>query len=170
MSSRGHSCFKIKRNCDSEVRRSSESDSATQDTEEPSQLVDTPMDEDSDPAPKIKPRKRKEKKVVPVGRNGLKKKRILKSRSMTDAKGYWASFFIFFTLKNKRKSHGALATEDYSSYESVDEEEDDSAKDKPSNSKAKAKEPAKPAKKGPAVKSQREPRGISSLEGHQAKR
>jgi len=123
-----------------------ESDSATQDTEELSQLVDTPMDEDSDPAPKVKPRKRKEKKVVPVGRNGLKKKRILKSRSMTDAKGYWA-------------------TEDYSSYESVDEEEDDSAKDKPSNSKAKAKEPAKPAKKGPAVKNQREPEGSAPSKG-----
>jgi len=123
-----------------------ESDSATQDTEEPSQLVDTPMDEDSDPAPKVKPRKRKEKKVVPVGRNGLKKKRILKSRSMTDAKGYWA-------------------TEDYSSYESVDEEEDDSAKDKPSNSKANAKEPAKPVKKGPAVKSQREPERSAPSKG-----
>ncbi|KAG2341908.1 hypothetical protein BDR05DRAFT_964981 [Suillus weaverae] len=54
----------------------------------------------------VKPqaKKRKSKKVVPVGRNGLKKRRVLKSRTTTDAKGY-------------------MQTEDYSSYESVSEEE-----------------------------------------------
>ncbi|KAH9899811.1 DNA polymerase subunit Cdc27 [Cubamyces lactineus] len=59
------------------------------------------MEEDK---PKPKPRKKKEKKVIPVGRNGLKKKRVMKSRMTVDAKGY-------------------MVTEDYSSYESVDEEE-----------------------------------------------
>ncbi|KAG2141137.1 DNA polymerase subunit Cdc27-domain-containing protein [Suillus bovinus] len=53
---------------------------------------------------KPQPKKRKTKKVVPVGRNGLKKRRVLKSRTTTDAKGY-------------------MQTEDYSSYESVSEEE-----------------------------------------------
>ena len=38
--------------------------------------------------PKPKPKKRREKKVVPVGRNGLKKKRVVKSRMTNDAKGY----------------------------------------------------------------------------------
>ncbi|KAG1759461.1 DNA polymerase subunit Cdc27-domain-containing protein [Suillus occidentalis] len=54
----------------------------------------------------VKPqaKKRKPKKVVPVGHNGLKKRRVLKSRTTTDAKGY-------------------MQTEDYSSYESVSEEE-----------------------------------------------
>ncbi|KAI0352894.1 hypothetical protein OH77DRAFT_743603 [Trametes cingulata] len=60
--------------------------------------------QEQDDAPKPKPRKKKEKKVVPVGRNGLKKKRVMKSRMTVDAKGY-------------------MVTEDYSSYESVDEEE-----------------------------------------------
>ena len=35
-----------------------------------------------------KPTKKAEKKVVPVGRNGLKKKRVVKSKMSTDAKGY----------------------------------------------------------------------------------
>jgi DNA polymerase delta subunit 3 len=43
---------------------------------------------DTSIAPKPKPKKRPEKKVVPVGRNGLKKKRVVKSRMTTDAKGY----------------------------------------------------------------------------------
>lgn len=59
-------------------------------------------DEDEDVKPQAK--KRKSRKVVPVGRNGLKKRRVLKSRTTTDAKGY-------------------MQTEDYSSYESVSEEE-----------------------------------------------
>lgn len=44
--------------------------------------------EDEDAAPKPKPRKKTQKKVVPVGRNGLKKKRTMKSRMTVDAKGY----------------------------------------------------------------------------------
>lgn len=39
-----------------------------------------------------KPRKKTEKKAVPVGRNGLKKKRVVKSRMSTDAKGYMGGF------------------------------------------------------------------------------
>jgi len=54
------------------------------------------------PAPTRKPQ-RKPKKQVPVGSNGLKKRRVVKSRMKTDDKGYFV-------------------TEDYSSYESVDEE------------------------------------------------
>ena len=46
------------------------------------------MKTEEDIAPKPKPKKRREKKVVPVGRNGLKKKRVVKSRMTTDAKGY----------------------------------------------------------------------------------
>ncbi|KAF9461214.1 DNA polymerase subunit Cdc27, partial [Collybia nuda] len=38
--------------------------------------------------PKTKPRKRREKKIIPMGTNGLKKKRVVKSRMTTDAKGY----------------------------------------------------------------------------------
>ncbi|KAI0255089.1 DNA polymerase subunit Cdc27 [Lactifluus subvellereus] len=56
------------------------------------------------PAPaRAKKPQRKPKKEVPVGRNGLKKRRVVKSRMTTDDKGYFVA-------------------EDYSSYESVDEE------------------------------------------------
>ena len=43
-------------------------------------------DSDSEP---VKPkRKRKEKKVWPVGKNGLKKRRVVKSKMTTDERGY----------------------------------------------------------------------------------
>ncbi|SJL03873.1 uncharacterized protein ARMOST_07230 [Armillaria ostoyae] len=82
--------------------------------EEPSKQCDDDVDmaDETAPAPK---KKRKEKKVIPVGRNGLKKKRVVKSRESIDAKGY-------------------MVTEDYSSYESVDEEEE-----LPAAAKAKSK-------------------------------
>lgn len=82
--------------------------------EEPSKQCedDVDMADETAPAPK---KKRKEKKVIPVGRNGLKKKRVVKSRESIDAKGY-------------------IVTEDYSSYESVDEEEEP-----PAAAKAKSK-------------------------------
>ncbi|KAI0750818.1 DNA polymerase subunit Cdc27 [Daedaleopsis nitida] len=85
------------------------------------------QDEDmvDDAAPKPKPRKKKEKKTVPVGRNGLKKKRVLKSRTAMDTKGY-------------------MLTEDYSSYESVDEEEVE--EEAPKKAKGKKAAPAKPKK------------------------
>ncbi|TRM65509.1 DNA polymerase subunit Cdc27-domain-containing protein [Schizophyllum amplum] len=51
-------------------------------------------------------RKRKAKANVPVGRNGLKKRKVTRSRMAVDAKGF-------------------TVTEDYSSYESVDEDEAD---------------------------------------------
>jgi DNA polymerase delta subunit 3 len=38
-----------------------------------------------------KPRKKAVKKVVPLGGNGLKKKRVVKKRTITDDKGYMGS-------------------------------------------------------------------------------
>ena len=45
---------------------------------------------DDEPA-EVKPKRSKkkaEKKVVPIGRNGLRKKRVVKSKMTLDAKGY----------------------------------------------------------------------------------
>jgi DNA polymerase delta subunit 3 len=39
-------------------------------------------------------KKRKPRKVVPVGRNGSKKRRVMKNRTTTDAKGYTRTFVI----------------------------------------------------------------------------
>ena len=33
-------------------------------------------------------KKRRPRKVIPVGKNGLKKRRVIKSRQTTDSKGY----------------------------------------------------------------------------------
>ena len=46
------------------------------------------MVDDSDVEPAKPKRRRKEKKIVPVGKNGLKKRRVVKSRMKTDEKGY----------------------------------------------------------------------------------
>ena len=53
-----------------------------------------PEPEVEEEKPKPKPRKKKEKKVIPVGRNGLKKKRVMKSRMTVDAKGYMGTFAV----------------------------------------------------------------------------
>lgn len=47
-------------------------------------------EEDEEEEEDLKPqtKKRKPKKVVPIGRNGLKKRRVMKSRTTTDSKGY----------------------------------------------------------------------------------
>ncbi|KAH9953885.1 DNA polymerase subunit Cdc27 [Russula dissimulans] len=90
------------------------------------ELEDRDPDPDPEPAPEPepkpatrKPRQRKPKKEVPVGRNGLKKRRVVKSRTTMDEKGY----FAFRAIVDKHASLGGHAvTEDYSSYESVDEE------------------------------------------------
>lgn len=53
----------------------------------PAQDEDVEMMDDEPAKPKIT-KKRKSKPVVPVGRNGLKKVRIQKSRKVRDANGY----------------------------------------------------------------------------------
>ncbi|KAF8637672.1 hypothetical protein AX17_002738 [Amanita inopinata Kibby_2008] len=75
-----------------------------QDVDIPMAEVDVAETGDVEVAPKSKPKQRKPRRTVPVGSNGLKKKRVIKSRTTVDEKGY-------------------MATEDYSSYESVEEEE-----------------------------------------------
>ncbi|KAJ7036511.1 DNA polymerase subunit Cdc27 [Mycena alexandri] len=123
---------------------------ASRDAREP-EPEDDPMeaiianmsDGDSKPAPV----KRKPKKVVPVGKNGLKKKRIVKSKTRIDEKGY-------------------MVTEDFSEYESVDEEEEEPA---PPKAKAKTKSTtadtapakAKPAPKPAPAKAKPKPSGSS---------
>lgn len=42
-----------------------------------------------------KPRKKREKKIIPVGRNGLKKKRVTKTKKTIDDNGYMRKYFCF---------------------------------------------------------------------------
>ncbi|KAJ7249535.1 DNA polymerase subunit Cdc27 [Mycena haematopus] len=108
--------------------RDAEPDPDPADEDEPMDVVD--VDKNSKPAPV----KRKPKKVFPVGKNGLKKKRIVKSRSRIDEKGY-------------------MVMEDFSEYESVDEEEPPPP---PKVKKTKSADAA-PAKAKPAPKPARAP-------------
>ena len=63
--------------------------------------TDVEMGEDREPEPEPEPepvraptrKQRKPKKEVPVGRNGLKKRRVVKSRMTTDEKGYFGASF-----------------------------------------------------------------------------
>ncbi|KAJ7777215.1 DNA polymerase subunit Cdc27-domain-containing protein [Mycena metata] len=108
-------------------------DARESEPDDPMEAVDAEMsDGESKPAPV----KRKPKKVIPVGKNGLKKKRIVKSKTRIDEKGY-------------------MVTEDFSEYESVDEEEEEPAPPPKTKAKAKAKSTtgdAAPAKAKPAPK------------------
>lgn len=80
-------------------------------------MTDTP-----DLAPKPAPKKRRPKKVIPVGKNGLKKRRVMKSRSTVDDKGYMGESESFRPKTSPSSCHFASVFDDYSSYESVDEE------------------------------------------------
>ena len=56
-------------------------------------------------APARKKTQRKPKKEVPMGRNGLKKRRVVKSRMTTDEKGYFgASAFCYCEFLKKEKN------------------------------------------------------------------
>lgn len=95
--------------------------------------------EDLDLKPK---RKRKAKKIVPVGRNGLKKRRVEKTRTGFDEKGYMGMFFfisshpssVIFSVACDVLIQLLLSllkktvTEDYSSYESVSDEDAEGTK------------------------------------------
>lgn len=61
-----------------------------QEKEEEEEDVD--MISDSEPIPTRAKPKKKPKKVVPVGRNGLPKKRIVKSKKSKDTRGYMSDF------------------------------------------------------------------------------
>ncbi len=54
----------------------------------PTRDRDMEVSDDTETKRKPKPRKKKEKKVIPVGRNGFKKRRTMKSRTQIDEKGY----------------------------------------------------------------------------------
>jgi DNA polymerase delta subunit 3 len=62
---------------------------------------DVDMSDDRDSKPKPKPRKKKEKKVIPVGRNGLKKRPVTKTRTIKrdDSWSMWHPF-VYFTYRN----------------------------------------------------------------------
>ncbi|KAJ7780226.1 DNA polymerase subunit Cdc27 [Mycena maculata] len=142
---------------DNAVTRASRDTPAEPDEEPDTDMATTDVNM-SDGESKPAPVKRKPKKVVPIGKNGLKKKRVVKSKMHLDEKGY-------------------MVSQDYSEYESVEEEEEEEepapkgkgkgkakAKVVEDSAPTKAKTAAKPA---PPAKTKPKPGG-SSKPGQQA--
>ncbi|KAH9938597.1 DNA polymerase subunit Cdc27-domain-containing protein [Fomitopsis serialis] len=104
-----------------------ESEVETEEEAPPDTQTEDVIDDSEPERMKQRPQKKKKqaKKPVPVGRNGLKKRRVMRTRTKTDEKGY-------------------MVTEDYSSYESVDEEE----AEEPAKGKGKGKKGASVSTKG----------------------
>jgi DNA polymerase delta subunit 3 len=132
------------------------------DTEDGRSLADADADamdvDDDEPDPAPKPiRKRREKKVVPMGQNGLAKRRVVKTRTTTDAKGFMGALLCVLCVFRRARLTKHPVTEDYSEYESVDEEDAPAPADKPAKKAAPARKPvpapAKPAPVKPAAKS-----------------
>ncbi|KAI0677487.1 DNA polymerase subunit Cdc27-domain-containing protein [Trametes maxima] len=110
-----------------QVQHAEDSDGDVEMAQEPDRDPEPELEEEDTPKPK--PRKKKAKKVVPVGRNGLKKRRVMKSRMTVDAKGYMGACRVCLVVSRRVVSSVTnvdgldVFTEDYSSYESVDEED-----------------------------------------------
>ena len=112
-----------------------------------------------DEPPEVKPkrsRKKVGKEALPVGKNGLRKKRVMKSKTSLDAKGYMGEWTLEVRLSPAADNPPlSPVTEDYSSYESVDEEEPEEEvkpkklASKPSGSKLKRNTSSKETKAPP---------------------
>lgn len=111
------------------------------------------IDDDIEPVPKIK-RKKAVKKIIPIGRNGLKKKRVIKTVTTTDAKGYFGekSYLLFCWLQTSTDSASYAVSEDFSEYESVSEEE--SEPEPPKTTKKKSGDKAGGMKKAATLKTE----------------
>ena len=56
-------------------------------------MDDVDMADETAPEPK-KARKKREKKTIPIGRNGLKKKKVTKTKKSMDDNGYMRKYLI----------------------------------------------------------------------------
>jgi DNA polymerase delta subunit 3 len=68
-------------------------DVSTANDDEKEQMDDVDMADGTTPEPK-KTRKKREKKTIPVGRNGLKKKKVMKTKKTMDDNGYMRKYLI----------------------------------------------------------------------------
>lgn len=96
-------------------------------------MDDVDMADGTTPEPK-KAREKREKKTIPIGRNGLKKKKVTKTKKSMDDNGYMREYLIWPcvpVMVNRR-----IGTEDYTDWESVDEEAEP---EPPSRAKGKRK-------------------------------
>ena len=72
---------------------SANASTANDDDDEKEQMDDVDMADGTTVEPK-KVRKKREKKTIPVGRNGLKKKKVMKTKKTMDDNGYMRKYLI----------------------------------------------------------------------------
>lgn len=90
-------------------------------------------------------KKRKPKASIPVGRNGLKKRKVMKTKRMVDANGYTGRFSLKNNMtRNVLNCFWITVKEDYSDWESVDT---DAEPEPPAKPKTKPRVKAVPVKK-----------------------
>ena len=114
------------------IHETSTNVSTANDDDEKEQMDDVDMADGTTSEPK-KTWKKQEKKTIPVGKNGLKKKKVTKTKKTMDDNGYMRKTLIWLYvlyMVNHR-----IGTEDYTDWESVDEAEPEP----PSRAKGKRK-------------------------------
>jgi DNA polymerase delta subunit 3 len=75
------------------VHETSTNASTANDDDEKEQMDDVDMADGTTAEPK-KIRKKREKKTIPVGKNGLKKKKVMKTKKTMDDNGYMRKYLI----------------------------------------------------------------------------
>ena len=76
------------------IHETSTNVSTANDDDEKEQMDDVDMADGTTSEPK-KVRKKREKKTVPVGKNGLKKKKVMKTKKTMDDNGYMRKYLIW---------------------------------------------------------------------------
>ena len=112
------------------IARREEDESEDEEEEKHKTEGDAIKSEDVEMAETSKPkttRKKKEKKVIPVGKNGLKKRKVMKTRKEIK-NGYMGRPFL---INGGHDIDDNTVTEDYSDWESVDEEDMEAIVDPP---------------------------------------
>ena len=76
------------------VHEASANVSTTVDDEDEQMPVDDADMADGTASEPKKTRKKREKKIIPVGRNGLKKKKVMKTKKTIDGNGYMRKYLF----------------------------------------------------------------------------
>ena len=75
------------------IHETSTNVSTANDDDEMEQMDDVEMADGTTSEPK-KARKKREKKIIPIGRNGLRKKKVMKTKKTMDDHGYMRKYLI----------------------------------------------------------------------------
>ena len=79
------------------IHQTSTNVSNDDDDNEKEQMEDVDMADGTTSEPK-KARKKREKKIIPVGKNGLKKKKVIKTKKTMDDHGYMRKYLVLLCV------------------------------------------------------------------------